>query len=57
MGLQRTKDKVGSVGLAFTLRSQLGAMVSLRDFVGKKPVVHFYPEDDTPGCTREVCAC
>ena len=32
-------------------------MVSLKDFLGKKPVVlFFYPKDDTPGCTKEVCA-
>jgi thioredoxin-dependent peroxiredoxin len=32
-------------------------MVSLEDFFGRKPVVlFFYPKDDSPGCTREVCA-
>jgi peroxiredoxin Q/BCP len=32
-------------------------MVSLRDFLGKKPVIlYFYPKDDTPGCTKEACA-
>jgi peroxiredoxin Q/BCP len=31
-------------------------MVSLEDFFGRKPVVlFFYPKDDSPGCTREVC--
>ena len=59
MGFRRTKDKV-YVGLkapGFTLPSQLGEMVSFKDFLGKKPVVlFFYPKDDTPGCTKEVCA-
>jgi peroxiredoxin Q/BCP len=31
--------------------------VSLKDFSGRKPVVlFFYPRDETPGCTKEVCA-
>jgi thioredoxin-dependent peroxiredoxin len=58
LGLQRTKGKVevGSVAPNFTLPSQSGEMVSLRDFIGSKPVVlFFYPKDDTPGCTRQVC--
>ncbi len=58
MSFQRTKGKVevGSVAPDFTLPSQSGEMVSLRDFMGKKPVVlFFYPKDDTPGCTKEAC--
>jgi peroxiredoxin Q/BCP len=57
MGI-RTKDKVdvGSVAPDFTLPSQSGEMVSLEDFIGKKPVVlFFYPKNDTPGCTKEAC--
>jgi peroxiredoxin Q/BCP len=59
MGIRRTKDKVkvGSVAPDFTLPSQAGEMVSLKDFSGRKPVVlFFYPKDDSPGCTKEVCA-
>jgi thioredoxin-dependent peroxiredoxin len=55
----RTRDRVAAGSLApnFTLPSQLGKMVSLRDFLGKKPVIlYFYPKDDTPGCTKEACA-
>jgi peroxiredoxin Q/BCP len=58
MGI-RTKNevKVGSVAPDFTLPSQSGQMMSLEDFIGKKPVVlFFYPKDGTPGCTKEVCA-
>ena len=41
----------------FTLHSQSGEMVSLQDFLGKRPVVlFFYPKDNTLGCTKEVCA-
>lgn len=59
MGFQLTKSKVevGSIAPDFTLPSQSGQMVSLKDFVGEKPVVlFFYPKDDTPGCTKEACA-
>jgi thioredoxin-dependent peroxiredoxin len=57
MGFRRMKVKVGSVAPGFTLPSQAGEMVSLEDFFGRKPVVlFFYPKDDSPGCTREVCA-
>ena len=55
----RTKDKVdvGSRAPNFALPSQSGEMVSLGDFLGEKPVIlFFYPKDDTPGCTKEVCA-
>jgi peroxiredoxin Q/BCP len=54
-----TKDTVavGSKAPNFTLPSGSGEMVSLENFLGKKPVVvFFYPKDDTPGCTKEVCA-
>jgi peroxiredoxin Q/BCP len=55
----RTNDTVtvGSKAPNFTLLSGSGEMVRLEDFLGKKPVVlFFYPKDDTPGCTKEVCA-
>jgi peroxiredoxin Q/BCP len=27
----------------------------LKDFVGQRVVLYFYPADDTPGCTKEAC--
>jgi thioredoxin-dependent peroxiredoxin len=39
----------------FTGRDQDGNTVSLKDFKGKKLILYFYPEDDTPGCTKEAC--
>jgi thioredoxin-dependent peroxiredoxin len=38
----------------FTLTSQKGAAVSLKDYRGKWVVLYFYPKDQTPGCTREA---
>jgi peroxiredoxin Q/BCP len=49
--------KVGDTAPDFTLTSQTGASVSLKDFRGQQNViVYFYPKDDTPGCTAEACA-
>jgi peroxiredoxin Q/BCP len=39
----------------FTLLSQAGEKVSLKDFKGQKVVLYFYPEDDTPTCTIQAC--
>jgi peroxiredoxin Q/BCP len=40
---------------AFTLTDQDGQKVSLKDFAGRNVIVYFYPNDDTPGCTKEAC--
>ncbi|HEX4825816.1 MAG TPA: thioredoxin-dependent thiol peroxidase [Candidatus Polarisedimenticolaceae bacterium] len=40
----------------FTLQDMSGKEVSLTDLSGKDVIVYFYPEDDTPGCTKEACA-
>lgn len=40
----------------FTLNDKDGNAVSLSDFSGKKIVLYFYPEDNTPGCSRQACA-
>ena len=45
---------VGSNAPDFTLPSQDGAPVSLKDYRGKWVVLYFYPKDQTPGCTREA---
>ena len=33
-----------------------GERLAAGDLGGEKTVLYFYPEDDTPGCTREACA-
>ena len=40
---------------AFKGKDQNGNDISLADFKGKKVVLYFYPEDDTPTCTVEAC--
>ena len=39
----------------FTVETDKGETVSLKDFAGKHVVLYFYPRDDTPGCTVEAC--
>jgi len=48
--------KVGDKAPSFALPDSSGAIVSLKDFKGKKLVLYFYPKDDTPGCTKEACS-
>lgn len=45
----------GQKAPAFKAKDQDGNTVSLADFKGKKLVLFFYPEDDTPTCTIQAC--
>ncbi|MEO8854891.1 MAG: peroxiredoxin, partial [Ginsengibacter sp.] len=45
----------GDKAPAFTTKDQNGNTVSSKDFLGKKVVLYFYPQDDTPTCTIEAC--
>jgi thioredoxin-dependent peroxiredoxin len=47
--------KEGDKAPAFRSKDQNGNPVSLSDYKGKKVVLYFYPEDDTPTCTVEAC--
>ena len=52
----KSKIQVGDAAPDFTLPTQSGTQVSLKDFTGKTAVVlYFYPRDNTPGCTTEAC--
>ena len=48
--------KEGDQAPDFSLPASNGQTISLKDFIGKKAVVFFYPRDNTSGCTREVCS-
>ena len=37
------------------MKDQDGNKVALKDYAGSHVVVYFYPNDDTPGCTKEAC--
>jgi peroxiredoxin Q/BCP len=45
----------GSKAPAFTALNQEGKKIFLKDYLGKKVVLYFYPEDDTPTCTIQAC--
>jgi peroxiredoxin Q/BCP len=46
--------QVGQAAPAFSLPSQEGGNVSLKDFKGQWVVLYFYPKDMTTGCTIEA---
>ncbi len=48
----KPKDKAPD----FTLVSDEGKKISLKDYKGKLVILYFYPKDNTSGCTREACA-
>jgi len=47
--------KEGDKAPAFSGKDQNGKKITLSEFKGKKVVLYFYPEDDTPTCTVQAC--
>jgi len=47
--------KPGTKAPAFSLPTDDGSTVALKDLKGKKVILYFYPKDDTSGCTTEAC--
>ncbi|HET9429741.1 MAG TPA: thioredoxin-dependent thiol peroxidase [Chitinophagaceae bacterium] len=47
--------KEGDKAPLFKAMNQDGKLISLSDYKGKKLVLYFYPEDDTPTCTIQAC--
>jgi peroxiredoxin Q/BCP len=45
----------GQKAPSFSGTDQDGKKISSRDFKGKKLVIFFYPEDNTPTCTIQAC--
>jgi peroxiredoxin Q/BCP len=45
----------GSKAPAISLKNQHGESIKLKDYLGKKVALFFYPEDQTPTCTIEAC--
>jgi len=50
-----TMVSVGTSAPAFSLDTDSGEKLSLKDLKGRPVVLYFYPKDDTPGCTVEAC--
>lgn len=49
------KIEAGKPAPDFTLPDQDGKAHKLSDYRGQWVLLYFYPEDDTPGCTKEAC--
>ena len=47
--------KTGDRAPLFNGIDQNGQKVSLADLKGKKVILYFYPQDDTPTCTIQAC--
>lgn len=50
-----TTLKEGLKAPSFKGKDQHGQLISLADFKGKKIILYFYPQDDTPTCTIQAC--
>lgn len=47
---------VGAQAPDFNLPATGGLQVKLSDYAGKNLIIVFYPKDQTPGCTQQLCA-
>ena len=50
-----TQLKEGDKAPAFSGKDQHGHKISLSEYKGKKLVLYFYPQDNTPTCTVQAC--
>ena len=50
-----SKLKIGDKAPSIMAKNHYGGAVSLKDYLGSKVILYFYPKDDTPGCTAEAC--
>lgn len=47
--------EIGMKAPSFSLKNEKGERIKLASYKGKKVVLYFYPEDDTPACTKQAC--
>ncbi len=45
----------GKMAPAFSLEGSDGKKRAIKDYLGRRVVIYFYPRDNTPGCTKESC--
>jgi peroxiredoxin Q/BCP len=55
MAKKKEQETVKRLAPDFRLPASSGSSVSLHDYIGKKVVIYFYPQDNTPTCTQESC--
>ncbi|MBX9449121.1 MAG: thioredoxin-dependent thiol peroxidase [Taibaiella sp.] len=49
------RDLEGKKAPLFTGTDQDGNKITLKDYIGKKVILYFYPHDMTPTCTVQAC--
>src|SRR5580704_10943124 len=47
--------KEGDLAPEINALDDKGQKINLKQFRGRKVILFFYPEDDTPVCTKEAC--
>lgn len=47
--------KEGGKAPAFSMPTDGGGKIALKELKGRPVVLYFYPKDSTPGCTTEAC--
>lgn len=55
MNHHSTHLKEGDQAPDLSAKNEKGELVSLKSLKGKKVILYFYPQDDTPTCTKESC--
>ena len=51
-----TNLKIGNIVPDFSAKDQDGNVISNKTLINKKYILFFYGQDDTPTCTKQVCA-
>lgn len=46
--------EIGIKAPDFSLLDQDGKLHNLKDYIGKKVILYFYPKDNTPGCSKQA---
>ena len=55
MSKKTTMPEVGEPAPLFEGVSQDGQTIQLSHYKGRRVALYFYPQDDTPGCTKQAC--
>ncbi len=48
-------QNIGDTAPDFSLNDQNGAQHTLSNYQGQWVLLYFYPKDNTPGCTKDLC--
>jgi thioredoxin-dependent peroxiredoxin len=51
-----SRPNPGDQAPPFSLPADDGSVVSADALLGRRYILYFYPQDDTPGCTKQACS-